>query len=391
MTPPRPDDLPYEGLRVLDLSRVLAGPYCTALLADLGADVVKIEPPHGDDARHLGPFKKGESVYFAQLNRGKRSLALDLKDPADHALLLRLAERADVVVENFRPGVAARLGVGQETLRARNPRLVYASISGFGQSGPLREAPAYDLVVQAMSGLMAATGTPEGGPTRVGESLGDLVAGIFASWAIGSALFARERTGRGTYVDIAMFDALVALQVTSLSLLSATGALPGRVGNRHPVSSPFDTYPTADGSIAIAVASDAVFARFAHLVGRPGLPADPRFADDTSRTEHLAALQEITEKWSRSRTTETALAEARAAGVPCAPLWDLAQALESEQSRARGLLGTFPHPVLGPTAYLRQPVGFGEEPPRTQAAPSPGLGADRKGVVAEWLGAAEAR
>ncbi|EFL04108.1 MULTISPECIES: CaiB/BaiF CoA transferase family protein [Streptomyces] len=384
MTPPR-DDLPYQGLRVLDLSRVLAGPYCTALLADLGADVVKIEPPHGDDARHLGPFKEGESVYFAQLNRGKRSLALDLKDPADHALLLRLAERADVVVENFRPGVAARLGVDQETLRARDPRLVYASISGFGQSGPLREAPAYDLVVQAMSGLMAGTGTREGGPTRVGESLGDLVAGVFASWAIGAALFARERTGRGRYVDVAMLDALVALQVTSLSLLTATGALPGRIGNRHPVSSPFDTYPTADGSIALAVASDGVFARFAALVGRPDLPTDPRFGDDTSRTDHLAALQEITEKWSRARTTETALAEARAAGVPCAPLWDLEEALGSEQLRERGVLGTFTHPVIGPTPYLRQPVRFGTAPPRTDAAPSPDLGADREGVLAEWL------
>jgi formyl-CoA transferase/CoA:oxalate CoA-transferase len=384
MTPPRAD-LPYEGLRVLDLSRVLAGPYCTALLADLGADVVKVEPPHGDDARHLGPFKEGESVYFAQLNRGKRSLALDLKNPADHAILLDLADRADVVVENFRPGVAARLGVDHATLRARNPRLVYASISGFGQSGPLREAPAYDLIVQAMSGLMAGTGTPEGGPTRVGESLGDLVAGVFASWAIGAALFARERTGQGAYVDVAMLDALVALQVTSLSLLTTHGALPGRVGNRHPVSSPFDTYPTADGTIALAVASDAVFARFAGLVGRPDLPADPRFADDTSRTENLRDLQDITEKWSRSRTTETALAEARAAGVPCGPLWDLAQALESEQIRGRGLLGTFDHPSLGPTPYLRQPVRFGTEPPADAAAPSPELGADRDNVLAQWL------
>lgn len=374
----------FDGLRVLDLSRVLAGPYCTALLADLGADVVKVEPPHGDDARHLGPFTDGESVYFAQLNRGKRSLALDLKDPADLALLLRLAERADVVVENFRPGVATRLGVDHAALSARNPGLVYASISGFGQSGPLREAPAYDLIVQAMSGLMAATGTPAGGATRVGESLGDLVAGLFASWAIGAALYDRERTGRGRHIDVAMLDSLVSLQVTALSLLTARGELPGRVGNRHPVSSPFDTYPTADGTIALAVASDAVFARYARLVGRPELPADPRFADDTARTAHLPALQEITEAWSRSRTCAQALEEARAAGVPAGPLWDLAQALGSEQLKERGLLGTFEHPVLGRTPYLRQPARFDAEPPR-EASPPPALGADRAAVTAAWL------
>ncbi|MFF4762041.1 CaiB/BaiF CoA transferase family protein [Streptomyces sp. NPDC001292] len=384
-----------HGLRVLDLSRVLAGPYCTALLADLGADVVKVEPPGGDDSRHLGPFRNGESVYFAQLNRGKRSIVLDLKDPDDHALLLRLAEQADVFVENYRPGVARRLGIDHATLRAANPRLVYASISGFGQSGPMREHPAYDLIVQAMSGLMAGTGTPDGPPTRVGESVGDLVAGLFASWAINAALFDRERSGQGRYIDVAMLDSLVSLQVTAMSLLTATGHLPGRVGNRHPVSTPFDTYRTADGLVAIAVAGEAVFARFARMVGRPDMPSDPRFSDDAARAHHIEQVREITERWSAGLTTEQALKSARAAGVPAAPIWDLTEAVGSEQIRGRGLVGEFDHPVLGRTPFLRQPAQFGLDGAADvagngpgvhgTAAPSPALGEHADAVVEQWL------
>lgn len=381
----------FQGLRVLDLSRVLAGPYCTALLADLGADVVKVEPPAGDDARHLGPFQDGESVYFAQLNRGKRSVVLDLKQPEDHARLLRLAERADVLVENYRPGVAARLGIDHAALSAVNPRLVYTSISGFGQSGPLREYPAYDLIVQAMSGLMAGTGSPDGPPTRVGESIGDLIAGLFASWSISAALFDRERTGSGRHIDVSMLDSLVSLQVTAMSLLTATGSLPGRVGNRHPVSTPFDTYGTADGLLAVAVASDTVFARFARLVGRPDLPADPRFQDDGARTRNRVELRRITEEWSGRLTTVQALKLAQAEGVPAAPIQDLAEAIQSEQIQQRGLIGEFDHPVLGRTPYLRQPAHFGPtatasaDATTMATAPSPGLGAHTDEVLGEWL------
>ncbi|HEX5561353.1 MAG TPA: CoA transferase [Nocardioidaceae bacterium] len=378
-----------QGVRVLDLSRVLAGPYCTGLLADMGADVVKIESPSGDDARHLGPFSHGESVYFAQLNRGKRSVVLDLKQPEDHALLLRLVEWADVLVENFRPGVTSRLGIDYATLSNVNPGLIYASISGFGQSGPMTSAPAYDLVVQAMSGLMAATGTPDGSPTRVGESVGDLIAGMFAGWGICAALFDREKTGRGRHIDVAMLDSLVSLQVTAMSILTATGKLPGRVGNRHPVSTPFDTYRTADGLIAIAVANNAVFARYAALVGRPDLPGDARFADDTARATHIEEIREITEAWSSGLTTAQALEAAQAAGVPAAPIWDLAEAVESEQVRHRGLVGEFDHPVLGRTPFLRQPVHFDtsctDDANARPSAPSPELGAHRDDVVSEWL------
>ncbi len=353
--------------------------------------MVKIESPSGDDARHLGPFADGESVYFAQLNRGKRSVVLDLKQPEDHALLLRLVEWADVLVENFRPGVTSRLGIDYATLSKVNPGLIYASISGFGQSGPMTSAPAYDLVVQAMSGLMAATGTPDGSPTRVGESVGDLIAGMFAGWGICAALFDREKTGRGRHIDVAMLDSLVSLQVTAMSILTATGKLPGRVGNRHPVSTPFDTYRTADGLIAIAVANNAVFARYAALVGRPDLPTDSRFADDTARATHIEDIREITEAWSSALTTAEALEAARAAGVPAAPIWDLAEAVESDQVRHRGLVGEFDHPVLGRTPFLRQPVQFdascNNDADARPSAPGPALGAHRDDVVSEWLDA----
>lgn len=373
-----------DGVRVLDLSRVLAGPYCTAMLADLGADVVKVEPVHGDDARHLGPFVDGESVYFAQLNRGKRSIALDLKDADDHALFRSLAERADVVVENFRPGVAAKLGVDYATLSADSPRLVYASISGFGQDGPLSHLPAYDLVVQAMSGLMAATGQPAGPPTRTGESLGDLCAGMFAAWGICAALFARERTGRGRHLDVAMLDSLVAMQVTAMSLLTATGRLPGRTGNRHPVSTPFDTYQAADGLVAIAVANDNVFARLARMLGKPALAGHERFATDTARTENRELVRGTIELWTRRRTVSEVVAAAECAGVPAGPIWDLAEVIGSEQVRGRGLVAELEHPELGALRYLKQPVRFGDADERPRPR-TPQLGEHAEDVRREWL------
>ncbi|HET8601241.1 MAG TPA: CoA transferase [Segeticoccus sp.] len=372
-----------DGVRVLDLSRVLAGPYCTGLLAELGADVVKVESPAGDDARHLGPFLDGESVYFAQLNRGKRSIVLDLKDEGDRETLHRLAEKADVVVENFRPGVAARLGIDHEQLSARNPRLVYASISGFGQSGPLSQRPAYDLIVQAMSGLMAATGPEGGSPTRVGESLGDVVAGLFAAWSICAALFERERTGVGQHLDVSMLDSLVALQVTGMSILTATGALPGRVGNRHPVSTPFDTYRTRDGLVAIAVANDVVFRRFAALIERPELADDPDYATDRARCQRVEAVRTATEAWTSPRTTDEVLAAAEAAGVPAAPIQDLDEAINSDQLKHRGLVGEFEHPTLGVLPALRQPVSFAGD--RVPVRPSPGLGEHEADVLSSWL------
>ncbi|HXH02035.1 MAG TPA: CoA transferase [Candidatus Competibacteraceae bacterium] len=380
-----------SGIRVLDLSRFLAGPYCTALLADLGAEVLKIEPPQlGDDTRHIGPFKNGESVYFALINRGKKSLTLNLKHPEALTAFYELVREADVVVENFRPGVARRLGVDYASLKAVNPRLIYASISGFGQDGPYAQRPAYDIIAQAMSGLMSVTGHPNSGPTRVGESLGDLCAGLFAAWAICAALYGRERTGCGEHLDVAMFDALFALQVTGLSQLLAEDRVPGLVGNRHPLSTPFDTYRASDGLVVIAVANEPLFARLAALLGRPELPADPRFASDSARTAHEPELRAVIEAWTGVRSVAEVCAACEAAGIPASPVWDLRQAAESVQARARGLVTPVDHPAIGPLGLVGQPVKFTEEPAAAPAC-APNLGDSTTAILAERLGYTPAR
>lgn len=374
---------PLSGIKVLDLSRVLAGPYCTALLADLGAEVIKLEPPAGDDYRHVGPFKDGESALFTLNNRGKKSLALDLKKPADLELAQALAARVDVVVENFRPGVASRLGLGAEALRKANPRLVYCSISGFGQEGPFKDLPAYDLVVQAMSGLMAATGEDGGAPLKAGESVADLVAGLFASWSIMAALVQRNSTGLGATIDVAMYDALFSMLTTSHAQHFYGGVLPGRVGNRHPLSTPFGCFRTRDGQVVIAVLNGGQFERLAGFIGKPEIAADPRFATDSSRTEHEPALRALIEDWTGGLTTEEAVAALAAQGLPTAPIWDIAQAADNAHTAARGLVSMLAHPVLGQSPVVGQPVRFdGAKPVASTAAPR--LGGDIEAVLKEF-------
>ncbi|SDP89470.1 Crotonobetainyl-CoA:carnitine CoA-transferase CaiB [Phyllobacterium sp. YR620] len=374
---------PLAGIKVLDLSRVLAGPYCTALLADLGAEVIKLEPPAGDDYRHVGPFSHGESALFTLNNRGKRSIVLDLKVPEDQALAQMLAEQVDVVVENFRPGVAERLGLGAAALRAANPQLIYCSISGFGQEGPFKDLPAYDLIVQAMSGLMASTGEEGGGPLKTGESIADLLAGLFASWSIMAALVQRNSTGQGATLDVAMYDALFSVLTTSHALHLYAGLLPQRVGNRHPLSTPFGCFATSDGQVVITVLNPRQFSALAQLVGAPGAVDDPRFVTDASRTEHEPALKALIENWSRKLTTEEAIAALSAAGLPAAPIWDIAQAISNEHSAARGLVSLLQHPVLGEAPTVGQPVRFDGEKP-VAAASAPPLGGDRETILREF-------
>ena len=374
-----------DGVKVLDLSRVLAGPYCAAQLADLGADVVKIESPRGDDARGLGPFKDKESVYFAILNRNKRSVTMNLKDEGDKAAFMDLVREADVLIENYRPGVTSRLGIDWDTLKEVNPKLIYASLSGFGQDGPFAKRPAYDLIVQAMTGIMDATGQEGGEPTRVGESLGDVVAGMFMGWSVCAALFDRTRTDQGKHIDVSMFDSMLALQVTAASMQAATGKLPGRIGNRHPVSVPFDTYPTKDGMVAIAVANDILWGRLATVMGHEDLAENPDYLGDQNRSDKLEELTELVSSWTRTLTTEEALQATEKGGIPAAPIWNLTQALESEQVRYRNTLGSFAHPIIGSTQYVRYPVRFETEEPDTEftTAPSPALGESTAADVLE--------
>lgn len=375
---------PLEGLRILDLTRVLAGPFATAILADLGAEVIKLEPPQGDDYRHIGPFQNGESALFALTNRGKKSVVIDLKSPDGQALARRIASTCDVVVENFRPGVAERLGLGAERLRQGNPRLVVCSISGFGQSGPSAELPAYDIVVQAMSGCMDATGEDGGQPLKVGEALGDIAAGLYAVIAILSAVIGSARTGQGTTLDVAMLDCLVAMLPTSHALHLYAGRSVERVGNRHPLSTPFGAFRTNDSHAIIAVLGARQFRALAGLIGAPEAADDPRFASDEDRTAHEPALRALIEDWTAARPTAEVVGALSAAGIPAAPIQTLAEQLSSPHAQARELVSELPHHRLGRSPVVGQPVRFGTEKPLAlQGAPA--LGGDSRAVL-ERLG-----
>ena len=366
------DQRPLAGIRVLDFTRVLAGPYATALLADLGADVIKVEAPSGDEYRHIGPFRQGESALFQTVNRGKRSIVLDLRSADDLALARDLAARADLVVENFRPGVMARLGLDAATLQAANPRLVYASVSGFGQSGPHAGRPAYDIIVQAMSGLMDLTGEPGSAPTMVGEAMADVAGGLFAAWGIMVALFDRERSGQGRVVDLALFDALLSMTPTAGARVLVSDADPRRTGNRHALSAPFGVYPAGEGHFAVAVLNDKLFAAFCAVIGQPALKDDPRMASDESRRAHEPVLAQAIADWAGGLTAAQAVAALSAAGVPASELSSTRDAWLSDQAQARGLTSPVAHPVLGPLSLPEQPVHFSGSPRGARRA-APGL------------------
>lgn len=377
---------PLEGVRVLDLSRVLAGPYCTSLLADLGAEVIKVEAPQrGDDTRHLGPFVNGESVYFSILNRNKKSITLNLKDEAAQKIFLDLARKSQVVVENYRPGVAERLGVGYEAVSAVNPSIVYASISGFGQTGPLSGLPAYDMIIQAASGLMSITGEADGEPMKVGDSIADVVAGLFAAFGISTALFGVRVTGRGTHLDVSMLESLMSLEVTAQSQLLATGVAPERVGNRHPVTTPFGVFATKDNLVAIAAANNAVFERVARMIDRPDMITDPLFATDEARTANETVVRLAIEEWTTQRTSSDVVAIGTKLGVPVGEISNLAEAMANPQLIARHAIHSFMNPIAGKVSYVGQPVkfsGFSEAVPES----SPELGANTAEILHTLLG-----
>jgi CoA:oxalate CoA-transferase len=368
VTPPTPEvgrvAGPLSGLLVVDFSRVLAGPFATMMLADLGARVIKVERPGaGDDSRTYGPFVDGRSLYFARVNRGKESIALSLKEPADLEVARELVRRADVVVENFRPGVMARLGLGPEQALALNPRLVYCSVSGFGHSGPWSSRPAYDAVVQGMSGIMAITGPADGPPVKPGSPVADLSAGLYAFGGICAAL----RAGVGTHLDVAMYDATVSLlEGAALSWL-ATGQEPGRIGNAHFAIAPFDTFQCADRDITVCAANDLLFGALAAALGLPGLLVDERFATNALRHEHREALKALLESVLRTGSADHWLGVLETAGVPSGPIHDVAEAVGSEQSKARNMVvdaGGLPVPG--------QPLKLSAwpDPPTRPAAPA---------------------
>ncbi len=372
---------PLEGVRVLDFTRVLAGPYCTALMADLGADVIKVEAAHGDDYRHIGPFEQGESLLFQAMNRGKRSIVLNLKSERDIATIKALLRDTDVLVENFRPGVMDKLGLGVNALCDEFPGLVYVSVSGFGQTGSNAAKPAYDIIIQAMSGLMDATGEPGGSPTMIGEALGDVAGGLFAAWGTMVALFDRERTGKGRHVDVALFDALTSMMPVLACRTLMGGDTPTRTGNRHSLSAPFGTYPAMDGHFAVAVLNDRLFAAFCEVIGQSELVADPRFATDPLRRENEPALAERIEVWAGERCVAEVVARLSEAGIPASEIQSVAQAWGSAQAVERGLSSEVVHPDLGRLNVPEQPVHFsGARRGGRKAAP--GLNADADEILA---------
>ncbi len=374
-----------NGIRVLDLTRVLAGPYCTALLADLGAEVIKVETPQGDDYRQVPPISEGTGGLFRLLNRGKRSLALDLRSDRGRGIVRELALGSDILVENFRPGVMDSMGLGYDGLADGNPGLVQVSISGFGRNSPMGDLPAYDLVVQAMTGFMDLTGDPDGPPMMTGESVADLASGLFASWAALAALLARAQSGRGQFVDVAMYDCLFNLMPAGLAQHLYGDRAPTRVGNRHALGAPFGVFRAADGHFTIAVLNPRQFSRLAGAMGRPELAQDPRFSDNAARHDNHAALKSLIEDWSGALPVADALGRLRACDVPASPILTLPEAASGPQVAARALLPDVPG-VSGETErVMAQPVRFAAMP-AAPAAAAPALGADGPEILATRLG-----
>jgi crotonobetainyl-CoA:carnitine CoA-transferase CaiB-like acyl-CoA transferase len=376
--------VPLAGVKVVDLTRVMIGPYCTMMLGDLGADVIKIEMPgRGDDTRHWGPpFVESESVYYLSVNRNKRSLALDLKHEAAKEALKRLIADADVFVENFSPGTAERLGFGYEEVKALNPRIVYAAISGFGQSGPDYQRTAYDLIVQGISGMMSITGHAGGPPTRLGVPIADIGGGMFAAFAIVAALFDRERTGEGSYVDVSMLGGQVALLTYQAGQYLSMGTVPGQMGNAHPMIAPYDTFRTADGYVNIAVGNTSLWERFCAALDLTTLLEDERFVTNSGRSTNREALYAVLEPRLAELTSEEVVRRLDAADVPCGPIRDVAQAMDDPQARAQDLVLEVEHPTLGHVELSGAPYHFDGAPVRARLAP-PLLGQQTREILAE--------
>ena len=378
---------PLAGIRVLDLTRILAGPYCTMFLGDLGAEVVKLEQPVvGDDTRGWGPpFTGGESAYFLSVNRNKKSIAVDLKFPEGVSLVRRLAQCADILIENFRPGAMDRFGLGEKELRAANPKLIYASLSGFGADGPMADVPGYDLIVQAWGGLMSITGTPESGPLKVGVAIIDLVAGLMLGKAIVAALYAREIIGVGQKIDTSLLEAEVAALINAGSNYLVGGEVPGRWGNAHPTIVPYQSFQTADSYLVIGVASEGIWKRFCAAIGKAELADDPRFVKNADRVENRPELVAILAEMFLRRDNESWLKVLNQAEVPSAPIQTIDQVFAAPQVLHRNMLVEVDHPTAGTVKMAGIPVKFSATPASVRLPP-PLLGQHGEEVLASWLG-----
>ncbi|MBW2077828.1 MAG: CoA transferase [Deltaproteobacteria bacterium] len=375
-----------DGVRILDLTRVLAGPFCTMVLADLGAEVIKVElPGTGDDSRSAGPFIRGESTYFMSLNRGKKSLTLNLRHQEGKAILKELVRRVDVLIENFRPGTMKKLELDYPLLSAENPRLIYAAVSGYGQSGPYRGKPAYDFIVQGMGGVMGLTAHPGGPPTRVPVAIGDITAGLYTAIGILSGLRERDRSGKGQMIDVAMLDCQVSLLENPLARYFATGEVPVPIGNIHPTLNPMGAFHTEDRYIILGIGNDTLWKKFCEVVDKKQWIEDERFITNAKRTENSAQLVELLEELFRTRKTAEWLALLENAGIPCGPITTVDEVANDPHIGFREMIVSTQHPIAGEVRMTGVPIKMSRTP-GTVDAPPPTLGEHTDEILKNLLG-----
>ena len=374
------------GIRILDLTRVLAGPYATMVLGDLGAEVIKLEQPgSGDESRNFGPFKNDFSLYFMSVNRGKKSLTLDLKAPRGKEIFLELVNQSDILVENFRPGAMKKLGLDYETLKQSHPSLIYAACSGFGQTGPYARRGAYDMIIQGMGGIISITGEPNRPPVRVGTSISDITAALFTAIGIVSALRHRDRTGEGQLVDVAMLDGMVAVLENAIVRHFATGEIPQPLGSQHPAITPFEAFESADGYIIIAIGNDSLWAKFCEHAERLDLVNDERFATNASRTANHDQLHPILTEIMRRRTTNQWIEGLDALGVPCGPINTIDKVVNHPQILAREMIAKVTHDITGSVEVPGVPIKLSETPGEI-TGPAPALGEHTAEILTGLLG-----
>ena len=379
-------DGPLKNLLVIDLTRVLVGPYCTMILSDLGARVIKIEAPEtGDDSRKFGPFIKNYSAYFMSLNRGKESIALNLKNKDDKIIFDKILSKADVLVENFKPGTLEKWGYGWKDVNKKYPKLIYASASGFGQTGPLKELPAYDMVVQGMGGLMSVTGHPNNEPTRVGTSIGDITAGLFTTIGINAALYDRQKTGKGAFIDISMLDCQIAILENAISRYLSKNEIPKPMGSRHPSIAPFEAFKTKDSYIIIAAGNDKLFDKLCEVLDINDVPKEKRFSSNSLRCENMDSLKEILENKLKLKNTNEWIKEMEKLKIPCGPIFNIKQAVENPQIEHRNMIVKSYHKIVGEFKSSGNPIKMSTYKDQNSRGDIPDLDEHREKILKEFI------
>ena len=378
-------DGPLKNLLVVDLTRVLVGPYCTMILSDLGARVIKIEAPEtGDDSRKFGPFIKDYSAYFMSLNRGKESSALNLKNKDDKTIFEKILSKADILVENFKPGTLDKWGYGWKEVTKNYPKLIYASASGFGQTGPLKELPAYDMVVQGMGGLMSVTGQPNSEPTRVGTSIGDITAGLFTAIGINAALFEREKTGKGMYIDVSMLDCQIAILENAVARYLSKNEIPKPMGSRHPSIAPFEAFKTKDSYIIIAAGNDKLFENLCNFLNISEVNKDKKFSSNSERCKNMDDLKIILEQKLKNKNTSEWVTEMEKLKIPCGPIYNIKEAVENPQVEARNMIVKAYHKVIGDFKMPGNPIKMSSYKDEKQRGEIPDLDQHRDKILKEF-------